>query len=127
MQSDAEIIKELEKKVAFLTTKVENYENGDEALFYAVQRKMKELSKILNKHDLGDVDIDDKNSKTFERLSAILEKCEKYAMSANALGGRLGVSNPDDASPSSVGGVVRKITTPESMADNIGELAGKKN
>lgn len=122
---DAEKIKLLEKENAFLRGKIEEFENGDASLFHAVQRKMKELSKILNKHRLDEVDIDDKNSKTFERLSAILEKCEKYAMSANALGGRLGVSIGEDAA--ATGGLVRKITTPESMADNIGELAGKKS
>lgn len=130
MPTDAERIREiegqikvLEKERDFFKSKSEEYENGDMALFYAVQRKMKELSKILNKHNLGDVDIDDKNSKTFERLSAILEKCEKYALSANALGSRLGVNASDGQNTESV---LRKITTPESMAANLGGAAGQQ-
>ena len=126
MPTDAERIKELEKSNAYLVGKLDSYENGDQSLYYAVQRKMKELSKVLNKYYLDEVNIDDKDSKKFERLSAILEKCEKYALSANALGARLGVGGTDEPTEAN-NAIVRKITTPESMADNIGELAGKRN
>ncbi len=109
-------IKSLEKSNAFLTKKVNDYESGDKSLFYAVQRKMTELSKILNKHNLDDIDIDDAKNKTFDRISAIMEKCEKYALSSTALGSRVGIDNQSDN-----GGILRKITTPESMAQAIGD------
>ena len=123
--TDAERIKELEKSNAYLVGKLDSYENGDMSLYHAVQRKMKELSKVLNKHKLDDIDIDDAKNKSFERLSAILEKCEKYALSANALGARLGVGG-EEGTQVATNTILRKITTPESMADNIGELAGMK-
>jgi hypothetical protein len=109
----------LEKANTYLGNKVSSYEGGDQSLYYAVQRKMKELSKILNKHDLDAIDIDDKNNKSFERLSAILEKCEKYALSANALGARLGIGASDTNNSGEA--IVRKITTPESMAQEHGD------
>jgi len=130
MPTDAERIKELEEKVKslersnlFLQKKVDDFENGADNLYHAVNRKMTELSRILNKHKLDDIDIDDKNSKTFERISSILEKCEKYALSANALGAKLGIDieKSDTEKP-----IYRKPTTPESIADSVGELAGQK-
>lgn len=119
-------IKSLEKSNTFLQNKLNDMEGGDMSLYHAVQRKMKELSKILNKYKLDEVDIDDAKNKTFDRLSGILEKCEKYALSANALGSRLGVGGGEDV-VANTGATIRKITTPESMADNIGELAGRKS
>jgi chromosome segregation ATPase len=132
MASEQEKIKELEDKINgleksnfFYQTKIKEYEDGDQSLYYAIQRKMKELSKILNKHKLDDVDIDDKNSKTFDRLSAIMEKCEKYALSSNALGTRLGIGQQEVPETAGVGGVKRMLT-PEMIADSVGELAGMK-
>lgn len=108
-------IKSLEKSNAFLLSKVNDFENGDKSLYHAVQRKMTQLSKILNKHDLADIDIDDAKNKTFDRISAILEKCEKYALSANALGDRIGVDKGNNGNS-----IIRRIT-PESMAQEIGD------
>ncbi len=114
----------LEKANAFLESKVSSYEDGDLSLYHAVQRKMKELSKILNKNDLSGIDIDDKNGKSFERLSAIMEKCEKYALSASALGARVGINaapvNQQEA-------IVKRITTPESISDVLGNTAGQRS
>ena len=115
-------IKELEKSKTYFSNKVDSYENGDKSLFHAVQRKMNELSKILNKHNLDDLDIDDAKNKTFDRISAILEKCEKYALSASALGSRVGIEN----NPNNGEAVLRKITSPESIADVLGNTAGQQ-
>lgn len=129
--NDAEKIKALEDEIVklkksnqYLQSKNEEFENGDLSLYHAVQKKMKELSKILNKYKLDDIDIDDKNNKSFERISSILEKCEKYALSANALGARLGLNQEPTNEQQSTN--TRKPTTPESMADAVGELAGMR-
>jgi hypothetical protein len=114
----------LEKANAFLESKVSDYEDGDLSLYHAVQRKMKELSKILNKNDLSGIDIDDKNSKSFERLSAIMEKCEKYALSASALGARVGINSTPATNQSEA--IVKRITTPESISDVLGSTAGQR-
>jgi hypothetical protein len=114
----------LEKANSFLESKVSDYEEGDLSLYHAVQRKMKELSKILNKNDLSGIDIDDKNSKSFERLSAIMEKCEKYALSASALGARVGINSTPATNQSEA--IVKRITTPESISDVLGSTAGQR-
>jgi predicted nuclease with TOPRIM domain len=111
-----ERIKDLEKSNAYLQGNVEMYENGDANLYYSVKKKMSELAKILNKNKLEDVDIEDAKSKAFERIIGILEKCEKIAISANALGVRFGVerkTEPLDSEPIKD----RKPYTPESAAD----------
>lgn len=68
------------------------YENGDAKLYYALQRKMTEMANTLNKQDLEKVDIEDKNSKTFDRIISILQKCETISSSASALGAIAGVT-----------------------------------
>lgn len=131
--TDLEKIKELEDKVkaleksnTFFQSKLNDMEGGDMSLYHAVQRKMKELSKILNKYKLDEVEIEDVKNKTFDRLSGILEKCEKYALSANALGARLGVAVNSEGTTSS-SSIIRKITTPESISDVLGNTAGQNH
>lgn len=95
-------IERLKKCLAYSEKKVDNYENGDSKLYYAVKRKMSELGSLLNLHDMSDISLSDKDSKAFERVSAILEKCEKYAISASALGVRSGIESikqPEENKP----------------------------
>jgi len=84
-------IEELKKQNKYLSDKIHSIENGDSNLYYAVKKKMSEFAILLNKTNMSEVEIDDKNSKTFERITSILEKCEKYAISASALGIRSGI------------------------------------
>lgn len=90
------------KKCEEYEKKIDLYENGDSSLYYAVKRKMSEFAIILNKNSMDGIDMDDKNSKTFERITAILEKCEKIAASASALGVRSGIeknASSDEVKP----------------------------
>ena len=112
-------LEELKKSNAYLQGKIEMYENGDANLYYSVKKKMSELAKILNKNDMADLDIEDAKNKGFERIIGILEKCEKIAISANALGVRFGVENQVQPVGSEVS-KDRKPYTPESAADDIG-------
>lgn len=92
MQEDLnEKIKKLERENAYLREMKEMYENGDAKLYYSLQRKMSEMANTLNKQNLENIDIDDKNSKAFDRIIMLLQKCETISQSATALGHIAGV------------------------------------
>lgn len=85
-QSLKDRIIQLEKENLKLVAEKAIYEKGDAKLYYAFQRKMTEMANILNKNNLENCDIEDKNSKAFDRIIAILQKCEVISASASALG-----------------------------------------
>jgi hypothetical protein len=85
----------LEKQLQQEQLRSKMYENGDAKLYYALQRKMTEMANILNKHNLENVDIEDKNSKTFDRITLILQKCETISASASGLGVIAGITNDE--------------------------------
>ena len=117
-----EKITKLEKLNKEITSEKQMYENGDAKLYYAMQRKMTEMAAILNKHSLLDVDIEDKNSKTFDRITAILEKAEKISTAASGLAIIAGITGDEISDINKK----RKPYSPESVADEVGELAGGK-
>lgn len=113
----SESIEELKKKVA-------HYEgNGAAKLFYALNRKMSEMAERLNKTDLVTITLDDPKDKTFDRIKVIWNDAASIAGAVKTLGEVSGASGDelkDIRTP------IFRIT-PENMADNIGELAGKKS
>jgi hypothetical protein len=117
--SDIEKIKELESKIAL-------YEcPGGAALFYALNRKMNEIASLLNGVSLKNIDIASKSDASFDRVFKLLEKSEGISSAAKALGEFAGITNDegkDTQTPK-----YRIVATPESMADSVGELAGKRN
>lgn len=99
----AEDIHELQSEIIRLKKELEQsnkqrsvYENGDAKLYYALQRKMTEMANTLNKQNLETVDIEDKNSKTFDRIISILQKCETISSSASALGAIAGITGNEE-------------------------------
>jgi 3-deoxy-D-manno-octulosonate 8-phosphate phosphatase KdsC-like HAD superfamily phosphatase len=68
------------------------YENGAAKLYYSLQRKMSEMSKIFNSQDLSAIDMASKSDATFERVFKLLEKCEIVSKSAESLGAIAGVT-----------------------------------
>lgn len=89
-------IDRLGKANSYLTEQITKFKSGDDSLYHAVKKKMSEFAKLLNDTDMDKIDLDDKNSKTFERVISILEKCEKIAISASALGQRTGIEKKED-------------------------------
>jgi len=87
-----------------------------------LKKQMSEFAILLNKNSMENIDMDDKNSKAFERVTTILEKCEKIAISASALGVRSGIEITIDKPQENIN---RKPFTPEMAADQVGELAGQ--
>lgn len=61
-----------QKKVAALEQRLALYEqNGDAKLYYALNRKASEMADLLNKTRLAEIDLDNKDGKTFERMRTI--------------------------------------------------------
>lgn len=104
-----EEIKNLKRSNDYLTRKCSYYENGDAKLYYALQRKMSEMANTLNRQNLEDIDLDDRNSKAFDRIVTILQKCETISASASALGAIAGVTGEEE----------KDTTKPGSFLDQI--------
>ena len=88
-------ITDLEKSLHYVTSEKEKYENGDAKLYYALQRKMTEISLSLNAIRLNEVDMASKSDATFDRAFKLLEKCETISTSAASLGIIAGVTGDE--------------------------------
>ena len=130
MKELEEKIAELEKSNKYLQSRIEYYEgDGVGKLYFSLQRKASEMADLLNKTRLIDIDIDDKNSKSFERLRTIWSDAENIATAINALGILSGLGNPESREGQPAKPEPQKSRVPlssESIADAIGETAGKK-
>ena len=118
-------IKDLEKQVAYLQSKNSYYEqDGVGKLYHALQRKANEMAELLNKTSLTSIDIEDPKIKTFERLQKIWVDAGTISASIKSLEVLAGL-NQDGTDKKEIQ-VVKKPFSPESMADQVGELAGKR-
>jgi hypothetical protein len=80
-------VADLKKSNTYFQEKLVFYEsNGLAKLYYSLNRKMNEAAEMLNKNQLQNIDLDDKNNKAFERIVKILEASEKMATSVTSLG-----------------------------------------
>lgn len=100
-------------------------QNGAAKLFYALNRKMNEMADMLNRQSLITLDLTDAKDKSFERIKAIWDSAEKVATAVKSLGETAGITNDEAADTTKT--IFKKITTPESIADHVNELAGKSN
>ena len=117
MPTEADKIKELEDKLKL-------YEhNGAARLFYALNKKLNEMADMLNKQSLTTLDLTDAKDKTFERLKVIWNDAAGIATAVRTLGEAAGIIGDETKD---IGNPKYRITTPESMADNIGGAAGQK-
>jgi len=112
----AETIEELKAKIALYE------QDGAAKLFYAINRKMNEMGTLMNKNNLSNLDIDDKEGKSFDRLFKLMEKAKVISEAAQTIQGFAGITNDENKDTNSP----KYRITPETMADNIGESAGQK-
>lgn len=125
--------KELEQQVVFLQNKIETlraqvayYEqDGVGKLYHALNRKANEMAELLNKTSLLVIDIDDPKVKTFDRLQKIWSDAESISTAIKGLGALAGISNDSEIKEVKKEVVVQRPFSPESVADAVGELAGK--
>ena len=92
MENLEQKIVDLEKKLAFSESQRLLYENGDAKLYYALQRKMNEMAELLNRTSLLALNLDDKESKAFERLKVIWNDSASLAEAVKNLGISTGVT-----------------------------------
>jgi len=119
-------IKDLEKQVAYLQSKNNYYEqNGISKLYYSLQRKANEMADLLNDNKLTSTMIEDPKDKTFERLQKIWTDAESVSSAIKSLGVIAGIGQ--ETEKKEIIQVNNKSFSPESVADAVGELAGKKN
>ena len=71
-------------------------QTGAEKLYYSLEKKMIEMSNLLDKHDLSNLLIDDPKDKTFERLRIIWNDASEIAIAVKSLGEVAGVFGEDD-------------------------------
>jgi hypothetical protein len=111
MPTDIEKIKELEERLR----KYE--EDGVAKLYYSLNRKAWEMADLMNATNLRNLDIDDPKSKTFDRLKVVWQDASSIATAVRALGEIAGVTGDEGKDTQKT----RKITTPESIAQELGD------
>lgn len=86
MPTEIDKIKELEEKL-------KRYEeNGVAKLYYSLNRKAWEMADLLNKVNLTNLALDDKNDKTFERLKVLWGDAANISVAVKTLGETAGVT-----------------------------------
>ena len=79
-----------------LQSKLELYEqNGPAKLYFSLNRKMNEMAELLNKTNLSKVDLDNKDSKEFDRLFKLLEKSQVISGAAQSVKEFAGLTGDD--------------------------------
>jgi len=92
-------------------------ENGVAKLYYSLNRKAWEMADLMNAHNLRTLDIDDPKSKTFDRLKVIWQDASSLATAVKTLGEASGITGDEEKDVLKI----KKVTTPESMAQEIGD------
>ncbi len=111
------------EQIQELKARVDLYEkDGAAKLFYAINRKMSEMSALMNKTNLSNLDLDDKESKSFDRLFKLLEKSQVISNAAQTIRGFAGISNDEEKDTQTP----KFRITPESMAQNIGDIKSQE-
>ncbi len=113
-----ETVEELKKQLALYE------QDGAAKLFYALNRKMNEMAAMLNKQTLSNLVLADAKDKTFERLKIVWNDAASIATAVKSLGETAGITN-DEISDTDTPKF--RITSPESVADVLGNSAGQPN
>lgn len=92
-------------------------QNGAAKLFYAINRKMSEMASLMNNTNLATLNLDDKESKSFDRLFKLLEKSQVISNAAQTIQGFAGITGDEDKDSKSP----KFRITPESMAQELGD------
>ena len=92
-------------------------ENGPAKLYYALNRKAWEMADMLNSINMKNIALDDPKDKTFERMRFIINDSSGIANAVKALGEAAGVTGDEDKDIQNK----RRATTPETMAQELGD------
>jgi SMC interacting uncharacterized protein involved in chromosome segregation len=115
-------IKKLKDENAILLSRLDSYEkDGVDKLFNALQRKANEMADLLNKYKLIDIDIDDRNSKAFERIKVVWTDAKAISESIQAL--KMATAKPEEQVEKKI---EKRALTAEGIAQLVGNQAGQK-
>lgn len=80
-----------------LKNRIKSYEeNGAAKLYYALNRKMNEMGDLLNKTNLSNINLEDKDSKSFDRLFKLLEKSQVIGNAAQSVKDFAGITGDEE-------------------------------
>lgn len=96
-------------------------EDGAAKLYYALNRKAWEMADILNSTNLKTVNLDDPKDKTFDRLKVIWNDSTSLSTAVKMLGESSGITGDEEKDIQKK----RKILSPESMAQDLGDYKTK--
>lgn len=99
-------------------------QNGAAKLFYSLNRKMNELADLLNKQSLSNLDIADPKDKSFERLKIAWNEAAGIAISVKTLAEVAGITGDETKDTQKA---TYRITSPESIANVLGNTAGQQD
>ena len=71
--------------------------NGAAKLYYSLNRKLNEMADLMNRTNIGALDIVDPKDKSFERLKVIWNDAASIAVAIKSLGEIAGVTNDEAA------------------------------
>lgn len=95
--------------------------------FFVLVKMMNSQTDYLNNFSITThIDNNDKESPQYKRAMDMLDSLPKMIASVNELRATLKLNKEDMIKIEPAKTIFSKITTPESIADNIGELAGGK-
>lgn len=119
-------VKELEKQNTFLDNKLKFYEKPSaNRAFYVSQKILNQQVDYLDKFSFEDeIGSNPKDDKIFDRAMETYGKLPIYSSRINALALELGLTKDEKKDTQRVD-FKRLATTPESIADSIGNTAGK--
>lgn len=119
-ESLEEKIQRLERSLEFANQKLSFFENNGVAkLYYSLNRKANEMADLLNNTNLTTISLDDPKDKTFDRLKVIWNDSSSLTEAIKSLEQSAGITGDEskDTQP-------RQRITPESIASNMGNIAG---
>lgn len=114
-----ETIEELKKKVNYYE------QNGAAKLFYALNRKAAEMAERLNNTNLVTLTLDDPKDKTFDRIKVIWNDAASIATAIKSLGETAGITTDETLDTNKP--IYKKVTTPESISNVLGNSAGQNH
>lgn len=120
-----EKIKDLEKSNAYLQSKINMYERpSTHRAYYVGQKVLNQQIDYLDKFNLeSEIKMNPKEDKVYDRAIDLFEKLTSNASKLNTLRIELNLSGDEKKDTQ-----ISKIPySPESVADQVGELAGAKS
>lgn len=71
-------------------------QNGVAKLYYALNRKANEMADLLNKVNLAEINLGDKDNKTFERMKVVWNDSASISNAIKELGSSSGITGDEE-------------------------------